>query len=89
MTAINKETVYDEQISPLMAQIIDICEKNGIAMLATFDIPTPEDSGLCCTSVLPDETGRNPVRQAAAMSVLEDPRFLIGMLATIKPIDKN
>ncbi len=34
----NKEQVYDDQISPLMLQIIDICKAKGIAMMASFDI---------------------------------------------------
>lgn len=57
----NKEQVYDEQISPLMLQILDICKAQGIAMMASFDIahdgegPNGEDcSGLLCSSLLPD-----------------------------------
>ncbi|KPY66142.1 hypothetical protein ALP50_01152 [Pseudomonas syringae pv. spinaceae] len=60
----NKEQVYDDQISPLMLQIIDICKAKGIAMMASFDIahdgegPNGEDcSGLICSSLLPDENG--------------------------------
>lgn len=55
----NKEQIYDDQISPLMRQIIQICKDNGIAMMADFAIPTDEDDGLRCTSLLPDETGEN------------------------------
>lgn len=54
----NKEQVYDSLINPLMAQIIEICKANKIAMLATFDIPTDEDDTLACTTHLPDETGK-------------------------------
>lgn len=57
----NKEQVYDDQISPLMQQIIDICKDQGIAMMASFDIahdgegPNGEDcSTLMCSSLLPD-----------------------------------
>src|SRR4051812_9804430 len=32
-----REAVYDERISPLMAQIIVICKKNKIPMVASFD----------------------------------------------------
>ncbi len=60
----NKEEIYDDQINPLMAQIIKICSANRIAMLATFSIPTEEDEGLCCTTHLPDETGELPPRIA-------------------------
>ena len=34
----NKEQAYDEQISPLMQQIIEVCKEKGIAMIASFDI---------------------------------------------------
>ena len=57
----NKEEIYDDQISPLMQQIIGICRSNGIAMIASFNIshdgegPNGEDcSRLTCTSHLPD-----------------------------------
>ena len=46
----NKEQIYDEQISPLMTQIIDICKAHKIAHIASFSIPTEEDAELCCTS---------------------------------------
>ena len=35
----NKEEVYDEEISPLMKQIITLCKANGIAMVMNFAIP--------------------------------------------------
>lgn len=57
----NKEEIYDSQISPLMLQIIEICKAQGIAMIASFNIahdgegPDGEDcSSLTCTSHLPD-----------------------------------
>lgn len=53
----NKEEIYDEQISPLMEEIIKICKEHKIATLCTFEIPTDEDEGLRCTTSLPDETG--------------------------------
>jgi hypothetical protein len=48
----NKEQIYDEQISPLMAQIIAICQANKIAFLASFSIPNEEDPDLRCTSAM-------------------------------------
>lgn len=65
----NKEQVYDDQISPLMQQIIGICKEQGIAMVASFDIahdgegPNGEDcSSLVCSTLLPDDSGEpNPV----------------------------
>ncbi len=55
----NKEQVYDEKLNPLMAQIIEVCQAHGIAMIASFAIPTEEDADLRCTSLLPDENGEN------------------------------
>jgi len=58
---VNKEEIYDEQISPLMQQIIAITREHGIAMIASFDIahdgegPNGEDcSTLTCTTHLPN-----------------------------------
>ena len=62
----SKETIYDDQISPLMKQIIEICKEHGIAMMASFDIahdgegPNGEDcSNLVCNTLLPDENERH------------------------------
>lgn len=41
-----KEQIYDEEIYPLMAKILDICKEHRIAMLADFHM----DNGLKCTS---------------------------------------
>lgn len=46
----NKEQIYDEQISPLMAQIIAICAEHKIAHIACFAIPTDDDPDLRCTT---------------------------------------
>lgn len=48
----NKEQIYDERIAPLMAQIIEVCQANKIAFLASFSIPTEEDEDLRCTSAI-------------------------------------
>ena len=66
----NKEQIYDTQINPLMAQIIEICKTNGIAMLATFALPTPGDADLLCTSRVPDESGKLPCPLAEASAVI-------------------
>jgi len=47
---IDNEKVYDEQISPLMAQIIDICKINKIPMFATFCY---QEEMRCTTSIPP------------------------------------
>lgn len=55
----NKEEVYNTQINPLLKQIIEICEKNGISFISSFCIPTEADPDLVCTTFLPDGNGVN------------------------------
>lgn len=66
----NKEQIYDAEINPLMAKIIEICKAHGIAMLATFATPTEEEADLCCTTILGDENGVNPKRHLVAYSAI-------------------
>lgn len=49
----NKEEIYDEEISPLMKQIIAACVKHKIGMFMTFNIPTEEIEDLKCTTSIP------------------------------------
>lgn len=65
----HKERIYDEQISPLMEQIIAICKAHKINMAANFslgpapnlDDPEADYEPLWCTTCLPidesDEAG--------------------------------
>ncbi len=69
-TTMDKEQIYDTQISPLMTQIIAVCNEAGIAMVCSFAIPTEADADLYCTTALPDETGKNPQRQLQALRML-------------------
>lgn len=48
----NKEQIYDERISPLMSQIIDICKEHKIAMVMSFHLPDAEQDTLHCTTAL-------------------------------------
>ena len=73
----NKEEIYDSQISPLMQQIIQVCKDSGIAMQASFDIahdgegPNGEDcSSLTCTTNLPDGDGKFNERFAKANAIV-------------------
>jgi hypothetical protein len=56
----DKEQVYDAEISPLMGKIIAICKRSGIACLCTFDLATEDNDGLACTTFLPDGDGVFP-----------------------------
>lgn len=54
------ESVYDDQIAPLMAQILQICQANNMPMLATFVYRRDDQGGYdLCTSAIPVE-GRDP-----------------------------
>jgi hypothetical protein len=50
---VNKQTVYDEQINPLVNQLIDICKDSGIGLFLTACIPTEEDPNLVCVTSVP------------------------------------
>ncbi|MXS82247.1 hypothetical protein [Nitrosomonas oligotropha] len=62
----DKMKIYTDQISPLLHQIVEICEKNKIAMLANFCLPSESSPALAALTSLPDETGKipNPHRRA-------------------------
>lgn len=70
----NKEQAYDEQISPLMAQIVELCRKHGIAMLASFAIPSEDGSSMCWATCLPDENGKHGFGHVEALRVVRGER---------------
>lgn len=86
----NKEEIYDEQISPLMQNIIGVCREYGIAMIASFNIahdgegPNGEDCArLTCTSHLPDGEGAFDERfSKAAVAIQKSAPHHIGMSIT-------
>ena len=45
-----KEKVYDEQISPLLLQIIDICDEHNIQLYTEFEIGDEYDD-MCFTRI--------------------------------------
>lgn len=48
-----KEIVYDESVSPLMLQIIEVCRAHGINLFATFSLDEHQGSGpLFCTTAI-------------------------------------
>lgn len=51
----DNEAIYDEQVYPLMAQVIEICQKNNIPFLASFQLTggprnDEEEAALLCSS---------------------------------------
>lgn len=66
----NKEEIYDDEISGLMTQIIAICKREKIAMVASFSIPTPEDEHLVCFTALLELESKPPQALLDARDVL-------------------
>jgi hypothetical protein len=68
-----KERLYDEEIAPLMRQIITACKHAKINMAATFMLDPQEETGepLQCTTVLPldpsDEAGTKRIAECRAV----------------------
>lgn len=50
----DKEDVYDEQIAPLMSEIINICRKNNLPIVASFQYCNRKEDGpgYCSTTLL-------------------------------------
>lgn len=70
----NKEQIFDAKISPLVREIFDLCSNYGIAMVATFSIPTAERPDLCSFTSTPDGEGNMPDAFAEAIGVLRGQR---------------
>ncbi len=62
ITKYDHEKVYDDQISPLMQQIIKICKDNNIPMIASFEYKhdTNEHSDMCTTYLQHDGIEQHP-----------------------------
>mgnify|MGYP000875157033 CR=1 FL=1 len=70
----NKEATYDAEIAPLMQQILEICKRDKIAMLASFSIPNEDDDGLMCTSALLTDEHAPPSEFLEALRIIRPPR---------------
>lgn len=75
----NHEAIYDAEIAPLMAQIIDICQKNHIPMVASFNFahgrnPDEPDRDDFCSTYLHDglDPWWAPEEIVAAMRIVRD-----------------
>lgn len=86
-----KEAVYDEQISPLMSQIIALCRNHKINMVADFSLGyDPEaDKTLFCTTALPkvdpdDEDGAERMMRAYE-AMRPRPRVFAFTITSSKP----
>jgi hypothetical protein len=79
------ELVYDEQISPLMTQIIAICKEHRMPMLASFQYQRDEDNGEAfCTTSLPFEERGTAETLTRAMSAMAPKRPRMSTVTVIK-----
>ena len=64
-----KEAFYDENISPLMDDVIRFCKAQGISMLASFELDIEEDDPdcplLCTTQILLPDCQSTVLKRAA------------------------
>jgi hypothetical protein len=55
----NLEQIYDEQVAPLIAQIVALCEEHRLPMMASFIYEHSEETGTgACTTLINDIPGR-------------------------------
>lgn len=73
----DKEQIYDEQIAPLMAEIIKICQANKIAMLFCASIDSAEKPDLVCTTALLEKEYDPPLVLQEALRIIMDPRAAV------------
>jgi hypothetical protein len=73
----DNEAIYDEQISPLMAQILEVCKAHDIPMVASFQLtPVDEDGNgpMLCTSAIPVD-GQDERLEIARREIRRSPHF--------------
>ena len=66
----HKEKVYDEQISPLVANIIKVCVENKISMLCAFELENRDGDVMCYTSSLIGPEYRSSAALAVATDII-------------------
>lgn len=96
----DKEKVYDEQISPLMTQIIQVCRDHKIQMLASFhlreeigdpdldDKPEHERDLVCSTYLQFDNVSFNKKIKHACSIIYQQPSFM-SMMITTRPTNET
>ena len=69
------EEVYDAEIAPLMSQIIEICKRREMPMIASFCFRHREDGDDFCTTLLPRSDWQSPVFSRAYQEIRSQPGF--------------
>ena len=85
-----KEEFYDDKISPLMTQVIALCEEAQIPILADFALDWIEEDQnhlKCTTSILPAEW-EPPEEMLQAIKVLR-PQRRSPLMLTVRDGDGN
>ena len=78
-----KENVYDEQISPLVHQIINICKEHNIALLLSAQLQDEDDETLYCTTILPGNDDVSDEKFVQALNIIRPPsRSVMHMTTT-------
>lgn len=82
-----RERVYDAQISPLMARIIAVCEREGIPLVAKFELDADggDDGGpLFCTTAI-ELVGAHACMTHLARVALPAPALALAFAITQRP----
>ena len=82
------EAVYDTEVSPLMEQIIAICRRAGLPMVASFHYANNAEEGESfCTTVLPlRKPGSSPTIEGAGLFIRRGGRHAT-MVLTVRDAD--
>lgn len=77
-----KEEIYDEQINPLMAKIIEICREYKIAHVCSFSLD--HESGLCCTTCQTKDEFEPPEKFLEAVRILYSDDLQSRLIMTVR-----
>jgi len=61
-----KEEIYDEQIAPLMIEIIKVCRENNIANICSFSL----DNNVACTTCMTEDAFDPPEKFKKCVRIL-------------------
>jgi hypothetical protein len=85
-----REDIYDNEINPLMAKIIAICDAHDIPMVASFQINDDRgadgEDALHCSTTLTTNANVSPnLRRAAVEIMRQQPSFIAFTITNSEP----
>lgn len=85
--AFDLEKIYDEQIAPLMTQVIEICKKHNLPFVIDFQYSSDggDEHGHCTSAYLPNDIAIAPELQDAYRAVA--PRRSLALNITTRDKD--